>query len=195
MSTDRTRKDRGGTSTDPSWVWDGPDRARQSRRRLRNTSFRRPGHWPRLAGLKIRQIGRAVAVEHTFEVAVGRAARVASIALVGLGEVNAIGVFRFVSVDDDVALVVVALADEPGKDASRIGRIADAALPRLAVPGGDVVLGDGAPEGVLRVREIHPAFDAGEQALDSRSITVDAVLLAVDGVRWVIPHAPTGRCS
>ncbi len=137
----------------------------------------------RLGGGQIREIRCAVTVENTFDVAVG-GARVVSIALVRLGEINALGVFSFVAVDDDVTLVVIAFAYEPGKHPRRISRVCGSALRCLAIPGRDVVPGDGAPEGVLWVRQIHPALDARKQIFDAWAIAANLVLLAVYGPRW-----------
>ena len=72
-----------------------------------------------------------------------------------------------VAIDDDVALVIVALADQPTENAICVRRIRDAAVRRPSVPGRDVVLGNGAPEHVSRVIDIRPAFDTRKQALDS----------------------------
>ena len=55
-----------------------------------------------------------------LEIALGGAGGVAAVALVGLGEIDAGGVFCLVFVDDDVALVVIALADQPAEDAAGI---------------------------------------------------------------------------
>ena len=48
----------------------------------------------RCFGVQIREIGRAVPIKGMFEVAVGGTSSVRSIALVSLGEVNAIGVLK-----------------------------------------------------------------------------------------------------
>ncbi len=100
-----------------------------------------------------REVGGAVPVADALEVALGRAGLDAAVALVGSrGRVarsvleDLRGVLGAVAVDDDVALVVVALADQPAEDMACVRGVGNAALGGLAVPGGDVVLGDGAPE-------------------------------------------------
>ena len=51
-------------------------------------------------------------------------------------------VFGWVLVDDGVALVVVALANEPGEYVALVLRVKNARVLGLAVEGGDVVPGD-----------------------------------------------------
>ena len=78
---------------------------------------------PRLAGLKFGQIRYVIAVENALEIAIGGTPwvlLVATILLVGLRKINVFGVLRFVVIRNDVALVVVALADEPAEDTFRI---------------------------------------------------------------------------
>src|SRR5437588_6581531 len=84
-------------------------------------------------GIQIREIGCAVPIKEMFEIAVGGTGRVRSIVLVGLGEINSIRIFQFVLINNHVALVVIALADQPGEDAGGISWVGDPALRGLAV--------------------------------------------------------------
>ena len=61
----------------------------------------------------------AVPVFDALEVAIGRPH---TISLVGLASIDVFIILRCVFVDDGVALVVVALADEPAEDTRRIDR-------------------------------------------------------------------------
>src|SRR6267154_5454858 len=70
-----------------------------------------------------RQKRGRIAVMDALEVAVGRAADipfVAPVSFVGLGEVDPDAVLSLVAVLDYVALVVIALADEPTEDSQRV---------------------------------------------------------------------------
>src|SRR5262249_34527231 len=58
------------------------------------------------------------------------------------------------------------------------------------VPGGDVVLGDGAPEDFRRIGRFGPALDAGEEALDTRAVAPDVVALATYGPLWKVFRHP-----
>ncbi len=110
--------------------------------------------------------GGRVAVPDPGEVAVG-AAR--AVALARPRGVDVAVVLGHVLVDDGVALVVVALADQPAEHAGALG---DRAPRRAAVDRGDVVVADDAP--VRRARlPVRPALDAGEQPLHARPVAVD----------------------
>ena len=106
-----------------------------------------------------------------------------AVAFVQLHRVDALRVFRLVAVAHDVAPVVVRLAYQPVEGAARVGRVEHAALRRAAVPGGDVVARDRAPEGVGRVGSARPALDACEQPLDARAIARHLVGGAEGGAR------------
>src|SRR5262249_51975768 len=112
---------------------------------------------------KNRVIGRAIAVLDALQVAVSGARRRRTVCVVGLGEVDGVRVFLLVAVYNDVAFIVIAFADEPGENASRIGRVGNTAFWRLAIPGGNVVPGDRAPAAVLWVSLIGPALDTCKQ--------------------------------
>src|SRR5882762_663524 len=88
--------------------------------------------------------------------------------------INICIVLRCVGVDDSVALVVVALADEPGENPPRLSRIGDRAFRRFAIKSGDVITGNRAPVD-LSCRIVEPAFNTGEQSLDARAVAVDCV--------------------
>src|SRR5690606_15342190 len=80
-------------------------------------------------------------------------------------------------VDDRVALVVVAGADEPAEDARRVCRIRirwieDAGFVASAVDGRDVLARDGSPVD-LAAGSIRPALDAREETLYAWTITMD----------------------
>lgn len=83
---------------------------------------RKPGRVDDLPGGCV-AVGRAVAVLDALQVAIGRPH---AVALVGLAAIDVIVALCRILVDDGIALVVVALADEPGEDAGGIGRIGDA---------------------------------------------------------------------
>src|SRR5207244_316944 len=93
------------------------------------------------------------------------------------GEVDIRGIFGNVGIDDSVALVVLALADEPREDARGIIRIGNTALCRHAVEGRDIVFRDGAPVGIA-VALARPTFYPGEQALNAGAVRRDRVAVA-----------------
>src|SRR5262245_59917607 len=106
--------------------------------------------------------------------AVGRAH---PITFIGPARIDVVRVFFRVLVDDGIAFVVVALADQPAEDArrscrSRVFWIKDTGVVVLPVDRRDVVPGDGAPVSFAGVN-LRPALDAGKEALDSRTITMD----------------------
>src|SRR5215208_2227295 len=125
------------------------------------------------------QAGWSVTVFDPLEATVPRAAVVRPICLVRLEQANARRVFGHIFVEDGVALVVVALADQPTEYTRRIGRIGYTALCRFAVEGGDVVSGDRAPVRVA-IAPACPSFDAGEEALYARTVTTNNVVLGLD---------------
>jgi hypothetical protein len=84
-----------------------------------------------------------------------------------------------VLVADGIILVVVALADQPAKDARGVGRVGDARLAGLAVEGLEVILGDRAPVRIA-VAPACPTFDAGEEALDARTVAVNYVVVSAN---------------
>src|ERR1035441_2627630 len=90
-----------------------------------------------------------VAVLDPFQVAVRRAD---AIALVGIAPVDVVVVFGRVFIDDGVAFVVVALADQPAEDVTRVCApgIGDAGVSVPAVQGSHVVAGDRSPVDVTR---------------------------------------------
>ena len=113
----------------------------------------------------------AIPVLDALQIAVGRAH---AVALVGLAAIYVVVVLCRVLVDDGVALVVVARADEPTEDARRVGRrrvrgIEDAGVVVLPVQRGHVVAGDRAPVDLAGC-DLCPALDAGEQALDAGAV-------------------------
>ncbi len=129
----------------------------------------------------------AVAVADVLDGAIDPAARVggvAAVGLVGLAQIEVGRVLGLVVVDDGVAPVVARLADEPTEDAPGVGRVGDARIGVFAVEGQDVVLADGAPVHVARVRPValRPALDAGEQPFDARPVAADAVAGEAGGV-------------
>ena len=80
-----------------------------------------------LAGREVREVGRAITVANVFQVALRRAALRGAIAFVDLRRSDIGGVLRFIIIDDEVAFVVVRLADQPGKNVVWLGWIGDAA--------------------------------------------------------------------
>ena len=135
--------------------------------------FEHPG---REGQVRLDETRGTVPVLDAFQVAVGRAH---AVALVGLASIHIVGVLCCVFVDDGVALVVVALADEPAEDARRIGWrrthwIEDAGIVVLSVQRGYVVACDRSPMDLAGCN-LGPALDAGEQTLDARSVAMDYV--------------------
>ena len=116
----------------------------------------------------------SVAVADGFQIAVCGAH---AIALVDLGEIDVVVVLGDVLIDDCVALVVVALTDQPTEDVAWVGRVGDARFGRAAVDREDVVFRDRAPVGVA-IGDARPAFDAGEQSLDAGPVAFDQVAVA-----------------
>jgi hypothetical protein len=92
-----------------------------------------------LCKVRLDQMRSPVAVFNALQIAIGRAVLNGPIAFVRLREINIVRIFRRVFVDDGVAFVVPALADQPGKHALRIVGIGNATFGRLAVERGDVV--------------------------------------------------------
>src|SRR5579884_120466 len=115
----------------------------------------------------------AIAVSDALEITVGRPTCRSAIAFVGRGSEAALLILEYalrvlslVLVDNGVALVIVALTDQPAKDARgvlRIGvlRVEDPGLICLAVECGNVVARDRAPVD-LAGRGMGPALDSGE---------------------------------
>src|SRR6266498_1169236 len=91
-------------------------------------------------------------------------------------DINPGRVFRLVLVEDGVALVVVALADQPAKDAGRVVGVGggDPGPGTTAVECCDVVLGDRTPVNQPR-GALGPALDAGKQGFDARPVAIDTV--------------------
>src|SRR5262245_22628008 len=106
--------------------------------------FETPVLWQRdsLGRAQAWKIRAAVAVLDALKVPVSRARYFSAIAFVRLRRRNVVRVLFLESVHDDIALVVVAFADQPAEDARTISGICNAAFLRLAIPGGDVVPGD-----------------------------------------------------
>ncbi len=136
-------------------------------------------HPIRARHIRLDQCRRPVAVPDSLRVLLRTAAGHGSIGLVRSREVDAGAVFRFVAVDNRVALVVEALADQPAEDARRIHRVGDAALGGPPVQRRDVLRRDRAPVGVGGSRAL-PAFDPGEQPFDARPVAPDPVCDALD---------------
>ena len=67
-----------------------------------------------------------VAISESLQIAISRASVRRAIAFVCLREIDTVRVFFLVSVADDVALVVVTLADEPAEDTGLVRRIGNA---------------------------------------------------------------------
>ena len=66
-------------------------------------------------------------------------------------------------------------ADQPLENALRGRRVVETAIGIAAVPGGDVVTTDGAPEHVGALTHLHPALDPRKQALDPWAVAAHAV--------------------
>src|SRR5664279_3008154 len=130
-------------------------------------------------GGQVWKIRYPVAVENVLQVAICSASHICAIAFVNLGEVDGSGVLLLVLVGNYVPFVVIALADQPTEYMAGVCGIGNPAFGRFTVPCGDIVLAYGTPECVLRIDQIDPAFDTREQALHSRSITINRVLIAV----------------
>ena len=79
-----------------------------------------------------------------------------------LRQIDAIRVFCYKLIGDDIAFVIVAFADQPSEDMTGFGRIGNSAFFSFAVPSGDVVFGDRAPKSIAQVRKICPALDTGK---------------------------------
>ena len=136
---------------------------------------------PRAMAIRVQQRG-SVAVTDALQIAVGLAARVvatAAVALAGLGEICTCAVLGQVLVQDCVAFVVARFADQPAEDACIVLRVEDAGGGIAAVDGQDVVLRDRPPVDVAWIVDPTPALDAGEQPLDARTETLDAVIDAI----------------
>ena len=71
------------------------------------------GQGHRCVRSEIWKIRSTVAIENVLEVPLGGTRRIAAVALVCLGEINPRRVLRLILIDDNVALVVIALADQP----------------------------------------------------------------------------------
>jgi hypothetical protein len=131
-------------------------------------------------GTQVRNVRIRVAIVNMLYIASRRAGCVTAIALVRLRLIDPIRILGLVLVGNNVPLVVVTLTDEPTKDSPGIGGVSDSTVGSLAVPGCDIVFRDGTPKGILRVRQVHPTLNTGEQSFDSRTITISTVLLAIN---------------
>ena len=123
-----------------------------------------------------------VAVADTLEVAISAARQVTTVGFVQLGGGNLLRVLSLVAVDNEIALVVVALADKPGEDTRRIGWVDDAALRRLSIPGRDIVSGDRPPKHVGCISGVGPALDTCEEAFNTGTEQLDAVRAAIEAL-------------
>src|SRR5262249_43394526 len=90
-------------------------------------------------------------------------------------ELHALRIFSLVTIDEDVALVVVAFAYQPTEDSRGVGGIDNPAFGGLTVPSGDVVFGERSPEGLARLVYIRPPFDPGEETFDTGTVTPNVV--------------------
>jgi hypothetical protein len=121
-----------------------------------------------------------------LEVAVGkRGGAGAALGLAGRCCIDVGRSFRFVLVDNQIALVVVSCFQEPLEDSGRVGWISDTPFGTLPIDAGDIILGDGAPVHVAGRRPLQ-ALDAGEEAFDPRSEAPHAV--GANGWRLRIGH-------
>src|SRR6476660_3592247 len=117
----------------------------------------------------------------------------------GAREIDAGSVFRFISVQNDIPLVVTGLADQPAEDVLRLCGIGDPRVVILAVKGEDVVLGNGPPM-YVPVALAGPALDASEQPLDAGPVatnrvrdTINSTLFIVNDVLAVLHDPIAGR--
>ena len=78
--------------------------------------------------------------------------------------------------------------NQPTEDVRLVVRISNTAVSRTAVPGGDIITGDGTPEAVLRIGNISPAFTAGEQAFNARTIAANFILCLIDGTGFFMDN-------
>ncbi len=118
----------------------------------------------------VARLGNAVAVADPLQVA-GRTAR-GPMCLRDRGR-NADKVFGLVLVDDDIALVVEALVEQPAEDATLVGGVGDPGSGRGAVQRGHVAGRDDPPVDVAA--GVRPAFDAGERALRPGPVAADVM--------------------
>ena len=87
----------------------------------------------------------------------------------GFGQIDAVIVLGGIVVDDGIAFVVIASANEPAEDMLGSFGIGDARSRIEPIDGEDVVPGDRAPMRLARI-EARPALDPGEQAFDARPV-------------------------
>nr|WP_236038302.1 hypothetical protein [Ktedonobacter robiniae] len=112
----------------------------------------------------------------------------------GLRKINVFGVFWFIVIRYDVALVVVGFADQPAENAFRMRGVGDARIVASTVPGGDVVFRDGTPKAIVWLIRVCPSLNAGEQPFDARAIATNTIGGAVDGSRRQFLVPPCVRC-
>src|SRR5262245_57864988 len=98
-----------------------------------------------------------------------------------LRELDAGAIFRLVSIEDGIALVVASFADQPAEAAARVVGVDDARRAVLAVQCEYVIPRNGAPMCVA-VRHARPALDTSEQALDSRAVALNLETRHASGV-------------
>ena len=118
--------------------------------------------------------GYAIAVADAFEVP-GRAARLPMDLSHGRRDPHE--VLELVLVDDDVALVVEALIEQPAEDAALVGRVGDPRRGRPTVDRGHVARRDDPPVGLAV--GVRPPLDSSERPLGPGPIATD-LMCALD---------------
>src|SRR5215831_14419892 len=108
-----------------------------------------------------------------------------AVTLMNLGQIDVIGILAFILVNNNVAFVIVALTNQPAKNARFIVGIANPTLICFAIPSRDVVLGDGPPKHIFWISGIAPPLDAREKAFDAWPVTSHIVRYPVNGTRLV----------
>ena len=89
-------------------------------------------------------------------------------------------IFSLVAIDDSVAAIVVAFADQPAEYPGRIVGIADAAFGCPPVPGRNIVAGNRPPEHIAGIGPVGPPLDPGKKAFHPRPITTNQIRLTRD---------------
>src|SRR5438874_3408294 len=90
---------------------------------------------------------------------------------------NSLRILGSVLINDRIALVVVALTDQPAENLRTIVRFSDTAFSGFAIEGCNIVLRDRTPMDITITLPC-PTFDPSEESLYSRTVTANKIAIA-----------------
>ena len=111
-----------------------------------------------------------VAVADVFEIPLSANAAVRLVE----GRRHIVQILGLIAIGNDIALVVMALLEQPLEYSGPTGRICQSSVGVDAVQAGNVVFGNGSPEGAA-IDRVGPMLDPGKQAFNARPISLHRV--------------------